>query len=276
VAGDAIRSICHTLPSATYSPADFAESSEIPGRGEALYKVPELAEAAESLADAFGALIKRLENPQEHGFLRGTMEEAISLSQSAVMLGGDGKPIRHDESLISSHNGMEEDKKSAKSALKDLNSADSIAFSRVSRIIGEGLDYFFSLEEVQSQAIDLIKLIRPAHYVKTLYSNRLEGLALNRGYRDHASLVSTQISGPQCRAFFEDNKIQPTLYPFWEPKTAILDGNLKRTPINSLEIYRRLNPIKNSIDREINLATSRFGRGEPALSIIYSQFKKKL
>jgi hypothetical protein len=235
-----------------------------------LLKDPPLAEAAEKLADAYSSLIKRIDDPRNHGLFRGSMEEAIAASQSAAMLRPSGVPWNHAANVDNSCANLTEIKSDLIEALSDVNKADPIAFFRVNKVLEPSISYCLSFKDVQSETISLVKLIKPLH------GTRLEGLGLETGERTYWSLASVQIASPRHRPFFQDRKIRPTLYPFLSSKVVTFAERIKQIPINSQELRGQLDPMKNAIDMEIRASSAQFGRGAPALSIIYGQLKKKL
>jgi hypothetical protein len=230
----------------------------------------DLHEAAERLADAYSSLIQRVEDPGNHGVFRGSIEETIAASQSAVMLWPSGNPMNHATSVKESCANLTKIKSKLGEALRDVNMADPIAFVRLNHVLKPSIDYCLNIHEVQSETTSLLKLIEP------LYRTRLEGLGLEQGERTYSSLASVQIASPKLRPFFQARPaIQQNLYPPLT-KAVTFAERIKQMPINSRDIQSQLAPQKNAIDREIGAPAARFGRGAPALSIIYGQLNKKL
>jgi hypothetical protein len=236
-----------------------------------LSKDPPLVQAAEKLADAYSSLIRRVDDPGNHGLFRGSMEEAIAASQSAEMLRPSGIPLNHAKNVDQSCANLTKIRSDLGEALREVNIADPIAFFRLDHVLKPSIDYCLNIQEAQSETISLLKLIKPLH------GTRLEGLCLETGERTYWSLASVQIASPRHRPFFQSRPgIQPNLYPFLNSKVSVFTEQIRQVPINSHDIYGRLAPMKNAIDREIHASMAQFGRGAPALSIIYGQLKKKL
>jgi hypothetical protein len=120
-----------------------------------LSKDSPLAEAAEKLADAYSSLIERVDDPRNHGVLRGSMEEGIAASQSAVMLWPSGAPMNHGMSVDESCTNLTKIRSNLGKALRDVNMADPTAFIRLNHVLKPSIDYCLNIQEVQSDTIRL-------------------------------------------------------------------------------------------------------------------------
>jgi hypothetical protein len=236
-----------------------------------------LPDAAERLAIGVGDLVGHFGTSPHHGLFRGSAEDAIVAAQGALMLAANGAPINHTQSVIESAGMLSNAQSPIIQALSYIKKADLIAWSRVSEALSPLLEYSFSLKNSLSGAIKLTQAINPDENVKTRFNSRLDGLVLETGERNYRNLISVQIHRKKYLEFFKSKNIQPTIFPFFDDNVRGLEKSLSKLPINQRDINERMAPMMNVLDSETGRSTiSGFGRGAPALEIIYAALRTKL
>lgn len=232
---------------------------------------PKTAAVLELAADTIAGSVKSILNIcNAHGVLQGTLEEAITSAQGAIMLKSGWTPWDHEESARGARRGLDNNIREIYKTIVEVKDIDPWCSLRLSKVVDPVTDLGSMYNGILKEALKYTEALKGSPY-----ANRLEGVMFEQRGRGVNGLISTQIQRRPVNRLFIDRGIAQSIYPVSNDASHGLDRRIKTLPASFEDQSARLGPLRNALDREIH-STGGMSRGGPLLQIFFDPLKRKL